>query len=44
MKVIERVTMSNGTEIQLEDWRESNTKEYPDLYGLTVGAYPKKYI
>lgn len=31
--------MSNGTEIQLEDWRESNTKEYPDLYGLTIGAY-----
>lgn len=40
MKVIERVVMSNGTKVQLEDWRKENTKEYPDLYGLTIGAYP----
>lgn len=40
MKVIERATMPNGTEIQLEDWGDKNTKEYPDLYGLTIGAYP----
>lgn len=32
--------MSNGTEIQLEDWSEHNTSEYSDLYGLTIGAYP----
>ncbi len=40
MKVIERATMLNGTEIYLEDWSEKNTAEYPDLYGLTIGAYP----
>lgn len=40
MKVIERAVMKNGTEIQLEDWKENNTKEYPDLYGLTIGTYP----
>lgn len=40
MKIIERTVMPNGTEIQLEDWREDNTKEYPDLYGLTIGTYP----
>ncbi len=40
MKVIERATMPNGTEIQLEDWSDKNTKEYSDLYGLCIGAYP----
>ena len=40
MKVIERATMPNGTEIILEDWRDKNTSEYPDLYGLSIGAYP----
>lgn len=40
MKIIEWAVMPNGTEIQLEDWSENNTKEYPDLYGLTIGAYP----
>lgn len=40
MNVVERAVMPNGTEIQLEDWRENNTKEYPDLYGLIIGAYP----
>lgn len=40
MKVIEKATMSNGTKIQLEDWSEHNTDEFPDLYGFTIGAYP----
>ncbi len=40
MEIIERVIMPNGTEIQLEDWGSHNTPEYPDLYGLTIGAYP----
>ncbi len=41
MKVIERAVMPNGTQIQLEDWSEHNSAEYPDLYGLTIGAYPE---
>ncbi len=40
MKVIERAVMPNGTEIQLEDWSDKNTSEYPDLYGLQISAYP----
>lgn len=40
MKIIEKATMPNGTEIQLEDWSEKNTAEYPDLYGLVIFAYP----
>lgn len=40
MKVIEQAVMPNGTEIQLEDWSENNTREYPDLYGLAIGVYP----
>lgn len=40
MKIIERAVMSGGTEIQLEDWSDKNTKEYPDLYGFTIAAYP----
>lgn len=40
MKVVEKAVMPNGTEIQLEDWRDHNAKEYPDLYGLIIGAYP----
>lgn len=40
MEVIERATMPNGIEIQLENWRENNTPEYPDLYGLVIAAYP----
>lgn len=40
MKIIEKATMPNGTEIQLEDWSSHNTPEYPDLYGLAIGAYP----
>ena len=40
MKIIERAVMPNGTKIQLEDWSDKNTKEYPDLYGLEICAYP----
>lgn len=40
MKVIEKATMPDGTQIQLEDWSEHNTEQYPNLYGLTIGAYP----
>lgn len=40
MEIIERTVMPNGTEIQLEDWSSHNTLEYPNLYGLTIGAYP----
>ena len=40
MKIIERATMPDGTEILLEDWFEHNTEQYPDLYGLMIGAYP----
>ena len=36
MKVIEQAVMPNGTEIQLEDWRENNTREYPDLTDNTL--------
>lgn len=39
-KIVEKAVMPNGTEIQLEDWRESNTEEYPDLHGFVIGAYP----
>ena len=41
MKVLARNTMPNGTEIQLEDWSEHNSAEYPELYGLTIAAYPE---
>lgn len=40
MKILERAIMPNGTEIQLEDWSEHNTAEYPNVYGFTIGAYP----
>ena len=40
MKVIERATMPDGTEILLEDWSDKNTEQFPDLYGLMIGAYP----
>lgn len=40
MKVIEKAVMSNGIKIKLEDWSENNTKEFPDLYGLAIAAYP----
>lgn len=40
MKTIERAIMSDGTTIYLEDWSDKNTEEFPDLYGLTIAAYP----
>ena len=40
MKVIDCTTMSDGTEVLLEDWSDKNTEQFPDLYGLTIGAYP----
>lgn len=40
MKVLESAVMPNGTEIQLEDWSDKNTPEYPNLYGIAIGAYP----
>jgi len=40
MKIIEYATMPDGTEIQLEDWADKNTEQFPDLYGLMIGAYP----
>lgn len=40
MKIIECAVMPNGIEIQLEDWSDKNTPEFPDLYGLEIGAYP----
>lgn len=40
MEVIETAVMPNGILIQLEDWSSHNTLKYPNLYGLTIGAYP----
>ena len=40
MKIIERAIMPDGTKIFLEDWSDKNTEQFPDLYGLTIGAYP----
>jgi len=40
MKIIEQSIMLDGTKIQLEDWSENNTEEYPNLYGFEIGAYP----
>lgn len=40
MHVIERAIIPDGVKIQLEDWHENNTKEYPDLHGYTIAAYP----
>ena len=39
-KIIDRAVLPDGTEIQLEDWHSKNSKEYPDLHGYTIGAYP----
>ena len=39
MKVLEQTTI-NGIVIQLEDWHENNTEDFPNLYGYTIGAYP----
>ena len=40
MKIVRRDTMPDGTHIQLEDWSEKNTPEYPNLYGYIIAAYP----
>lgn len=40
MKIIRKDVMRNGTKIQLEDWTDHNTPDFPDLHGLTIGAYP----
>lgn len=40
MKIIEHATLPDGTKIQLEDWSENNTEQFPDLYGMHIGAYP----
>lgn len=40
MKVIEKAVTPDGTKIQLEDWSEHNSVEYPHLYGLQIGGYP----
>ena len=40
MKIIEISAMPDGTEIQLEDWHDKNTKDYKDLYGYVIGVYP----
>lgn len=40
MKVLEKAILKNGVQVQLEDWQNKNTAEYPALYGLTIAAYP----
>lgn len=40
MNIIRRDTMPDGTQIQLEDWSDKNTPEYPDLYGYVIATYP----
>lgn len=40
MRILEKATTPNGIEIYLEDWSDQNTAKYPDLYGVTIGAYP----
>ena len=41
MRVIDRAVMLDGTKIQLEDWHEHNTPEFPNLHGYAIAAYPK---
>ena len=40
MKVVDKAVMADGTKIQLEDWHENNTSDFPTLHGYTIGAYP----
>ena len=40
MKIMHKGTTPDGIKIQLEDWSDHNTEEYPDTYGLTIGSYP----
>mgnify|MGYP001041827481 CR=1 FL=1 len=37
MKVIKRTQMPDGTEIQIEDWKEN----YSFIKTISIGAYPK---
>lgn len=39
-KILETAILQDGTKIQLEDWHPCNTKEFPNLYGYMIGAYP----
>lgn len=39
MKVIERIKLQDGTQVQLEDWRMHNTEKFPNLFGYTIAAY-----
>lgn len=39
-KIIDKAVLADKTEIQLEDWHDKNTKDYPNLYGYTIGIYP----
>lgn len=40
MQILDKAVMPDGTKIQLEDWHDENSKEYPDLYGYEIGVYP----
>lgn len=40
LKIIDSAVLPDGTKIQLEDWHSENTKEYPNLHGYAIGAYP----
>ena len=40
-KIVDKAVMADGTEIQLEDWHDCNSEEYPTLYGYTIGCYPQ---
>ena len=39
-KIIDKTILSDGTKIQLEDWHDENTPDFPELYGYTIAAYP----
>lgn len=39
-EIIDKAISPDGIEIQLEDWHSENSKEYPDVHGYTIGAYP----
>lgn len=40
MKILDRAMLPDGVEIFLEDWSEHNSVDYPDTYGVEIGAYP----
>lgn len=41
MKILQKATTPDGTDIQLEDWSEDYAI-FP--YGSTIAAYPRKHI